>query len=116
MLAQMQVADPYYRDGDTIRRDRIAELLERSPYIRRAATLEQLARSIEVDAPPFLSEVERYNKAIDAGLEREPAFGKPLKACKKFDTPAYLAIQLFPGAQEPGRRRPICCRVLNAPG
>ena len=87
MTATMQVADPHYREGDKIRRDRIEELLERSPYIRSAQTLEELARKIEVDVPTFLAEVEQYNQALEAGLAREPRFGKPLKACKTIDTP-----------------------------
>ena len=31
----MQVADPYYRDGATVRRDKVQELLDTSPYIKK---------------------------------------------------------------------------------
>ncbi len=115
MLGAMQVADPYYREGDKVRRDRIDELLQRSPFIRQAATLEELARRMEVDPSAFLGELERYNAAIGAGIAREPAFGKPLKGCKKFDVPPYFAIQLFPLARKNlgGVKTDLRCRVLN---
>jgi flavocytochrome c len=115
MTAKMEVADPYYRDGDKVRRDKVQELLDNSPYIRKANTLDELARKIEVDVPSFLSEVEKYNKSFDAGLEKEPAFGKSLKQSKKFDTPPYYGIQLFPLARKNfgGVKTDIRCRVLN---
>jgi predicted oxidoreductase len=115
MTAKMEVADPYYRDGATVRRDRVQELLDTSPYIKKANTLDELARRIEVDAPTFLTEVESYNKAFDAGLVREPAFGKMLAESKRFDTPTYYAVQLFPLARKNfgGVKTDLRCRVLN---
>jgi flavocytochrome c len=115
MTAKMEVADPYYRDGDKVRKDKVQELLDNSQYIRKANTLAELARKIEVDPPSFLSTIERYNKAFDDGLEREAEFGKSLKASKKFDTPPYYAIQLFPLARKNfgGVKTDLRCRVLN---
>ncbi|MBI2347169.1 MAG: FAD-binding protein [Deltaproteobacteria bacterium] len=115
MTAKMEVADPYYRDGDKVRRDKVQELLDNSPYIRKANSLSELAQKIHVDAPAFLSELEQYNQAFDAGLEREPAFGKSLKQSKKFDTSPYYAIQLFPLARKNfgGVKTDLRCRVLN---
>jgi flavocytochrome c len=115
MMAKMEVADPYYRDGDKVRKDKVQELLDNSPYIKKANTLAELARKIEVDAESFLSTVERYNKAFDDGLEREPEFGKSLKLSKKFDTPPYYAVQLFPLARKNfgGVKTDLHCRVLN---
>ncbi len=115
MTAKMEVADPYYRDGDKVRRDKVQELLDRSPYIRKADSLGALAQKIDVDVPAFLSEVERYNEAFDAGLEREPAFGKSLTQSKKFDAPPYYAIQLFPLARKNfgGVKTDLRCRVLD---
>ena len=115
MTAKMEVADPYYRDGDKVRRDRIQELLDTSPYIKKASTLDDLAKRIDVDGRTFLAEVEAYNRAFDAGLSREPAFGKSLGLSKKFDTPPYYAVQLFPLARKNfgGVKTDIRCRVLN---
>ncbi len=115
MTSAMEVADPYYRDGDKIRRDKVQELLDNSPYIRKADTLSELGRKMEVDIPTFQAAVERYNQAFDEGLEREPECGKPLKESKKFDTPPFYAIQLFPLARKNfgGIKTDLKCRVLN---
>ena len=115
MTAKMEVADPYYRDGDKVRKEKIQELLDNSPYIKKANTLAELARKIEVDVESFLSTVDCYNKAFDEGLEREPEFGKSLKLSKKFDTPPYYAVQLFPLARKNfgGVKTDLRCRVLN---
>ena len=111
----MEVADPYYRDGDSVHRDKVQELLDNSPYIKKANTLPELGRKIQVDLPSFLSTIERYNKAMDDGLEREPELGKSLKLSKKFDTPPDYAIQLFPLARKNfgGVKTDLRCRVLN---
>ncbi len=115
MTASMGVADPYYRDGDRVRREKVQELLDTSPYIKKANALDELARKIKVDVPTFLAEVDRYNKAFDAGLERDPALGKSLDQSKRFDTPPYYAIQLFPLARKNfgGVKTDLRCRVLN---
>ena len=78
-------------------------------------SLDELARAIEVDVPTFLGEVARYNAALDAGLAAEPAFGKSLADSKRFDTPPYYAIQLFPLARKNfgGVKTDIRCRVLD---
>jgi succinate dehydrogenase/fumarate reductase flavoprotein subunit len=115
MTAKMEVADPYYRDGDKVRREKVQELLDNSPYIKKANTLAELGRKIEVDVASFVSTIERYNQAFDQSLDRDPEFGKSLKTSKKFDTPPYYAIQLFPLARKNfgGVKTDLRCRVLN---
>jgi flavocytochrome c len=115
MTAKMEVADPYYRDGDHILREKIQELLDNSPFIRKAESLAELGRKMDVDVPTFLSTVENYNIACNNGLEKEPEFGKILKDCKKFDTPPFYAIQLFLLARKSfgGAKTDLKCRVLN---
>ncbi|MEX0806562.1 MAG: FAD-binding protein [Candidatus Binatia bacterium] len=115
MTAKMDVADPYYRRGDVIDHTRVQELLDNSPYIRKATTLEELGKKTEVHLPSFLSEIKDYNQAFDDGLDTELKFGKSLKLSKKFDTPPYYAIQLFPLARKNfgGVKTDIRCRVLN---
>ncbi|MPZ75003.1 MAG: FAD-binding protein [Deltaproteobacteria bacterium] len=115
MTTKMDVADPYYRRGDVIDHTKVQELLDNSPYIRKATTLEELGKKIEVDLSSFLSEIKDYNKAFDNGLDTEPKFGKSLKLSKKFDTPPYYAIQLFPLARKNfgGVKTDIRCCVLN---
>jgi flavocytochrome c len=115
MTAAMEVADPYYRQGAEVRRDKIQELLDHSPYICKAASLDDLGRQMGVDVPTFLATVAKYNQACADGLERELEFGKALNLSKAFDTPPFYAIQLFPLARKNfgGIRTDLHCRVLN---
>ena len=116
MLAKIDVADPYYRRGDVIDRAKVQELLDNSPYIKKADTLEELGRKTGVeDLGNFLNEIAEYNQCFDKGLEKDPRFGKSLKASKKFDTPPFYAIQIFPLARKNfgGVKTDLRCRVLN---
>ncbi len=115
MKADLVIADPHYRDGDKVNREKVEELLENSPFVRKADTLAGLAEQIDVDVPAFLDTVDRYNKACENELENEPEFGKPLKLSKPFDTPPYYAIQFFPLARKNfgGIKTDIKCRVLD---
>jgi len=115
MTAHMEIADPYYRDGDKVARAKVIELLNTSPFIRKADTLAELARKIEVDEAAFRGTLERYNNACAQGLEKEPEFGKPLKSSKPFDTPPYYAVQMFPLARKNfgGVKTDLQCRVLD---
>ncbi len=116
MLSKIDVADPYYRRGEVIDRAKVQELLDNSPYIKKANTIEELGKKIGVeDLKNFLAEIEAYNQCLEAGLEKEPKFGKSLKQSKKFDTPPYYAIQIFPLARKNfgGVKTDLHCRVLN---
>lgn len=116
MLAKIDVADPYYRRGDVIDRLKVQELLDNSPYIKKAASLEELGKKIAVEnLKNFLDEIEAYNRCFDERLERERQFGKSLKGAKKFDTPPYYAIQIFPLARKNfgGVKTDLHCRALN---
>ncbi len=115
MIAGIAIADPFYRDGDQVNREKVEELLENSPFIKKADTLAQLANEIDVDGPVFLDTVERYNGACEQGLENEPEFGKPLGLSKKFDASPYYAIQIFPLARKNfgGVKTDIKCRVFD---
>ena len=115
MKATLEIADPYYRDGDKIVRAKVEELLANSPYIKKADTLEELAQEIDVPSENLIGEISSYNKAISDGLDKEPAFGKPLKMSKPFDTAPYYAIQFFPTARKNfgGIKTDKQCRVLN---
>lgn len=116
MLAKIDVADPYYRQGEVIDRAKVQELLDNSPFIKKADTLEELGKKTGVeDLKNFLAEIDEYNRCFDAGLEKEPKLGKSLKGSKKFDTPPYYAIQIFPLARKNfgGVKTDLRCRVLN---
>lgn len=116
MLARMDVADPYYRRGEVIDRAKVEQMLNHSPFIKKGATLEELAKSCGLDdVKNFLTEIEEYNNCFDANLDKEQRFGKPLKGSKKFDTPPYYAIQIFPLARKNfgGVKTDLRCRALN---
>ncbi len=115
MTATMEVADPYYRDGDKVARSKVIELLNTSPFICKAETLADLAKKMGVDAAAFLATVARYNEACTQRLDKEPEFGKPLKSSRAFDTPPYYAVQIFPLARKNfgGVKTDLQCRVLD---
>ena len=116
MLTKIDVADPYYRRGDVIDRAKVQELLDNSPFIKKAENLEDLGKKIAVgNLRNFLDEIDAYNRCFDAGLQKEPKFGKSLTGSKKFDTPPYYAIQIFPLARKNfgGVKTDLRCRVLN---
>lgn len=115
MIAKIEISDPYYRFEDEPQRDRIEELFENSPFIRKANTLEDLADEMGVPKNTFLETIARYNKAFDDKLDKEPEFAKPLKQSKRFDTPPYYAIQMFPLARKNfgGVKTDKRCRVLD---
>jgi flavocytochrome c len=115
MAATMEVADPYYRNGDKVIREKVNELLESSPYVRKADTLADLAKRIDVEAPAFLDTVARYNDACTQGLKTEPEFGKSLKGSKAFDTAPFYAMQIFLMARKNlgGVKTDLQCRVLD---
>ncbi len=115
MVSTLEIADPYYRDGDEVNREKVEELLANSPYIKSADTLEVLADQIGVPKDVFLGEIAQYNKAVADGLDNEPAFGKPLRLSKPFDTAPFFAIQFFPLARKNfgGIKTDIRCRILD---
>jgi predicted oxidoreductase len=116
MLAKIDVADPYYRRGEVIDRAKVEELLNNSPYIKKADTLEELGEKCGFkDVNNFIAEMLEYNRCFDDKLEKEPRFGKSLKASKKFDTPPYYAIQIFPLARKNfgGVKTDLHCRALS---
>jgi flavocytochrome c len=115
MTAKMDISDPQYKQGDKILRDKVEELLENSPYVRKADTLEALAKRIDVEVPVFLDTVAHYNAAFAQGLKNEPEFGKPLKQSKPFDTPPFYAMQIFLMARKNlgGVKTDLQCRVLD---
>ena len=108
-----KVAEDYL--GEKVDRAKIEELLENSPFIHKANTLEELAEMMAVDQATFLDTIASYNDAFAKGLKTEPAFGKPLGASKPFDTPPYYAIQIFPLARKNfgGVKTDMRCRVLD---
>ena len=117
MTATMEVADPYYRDGDKVVRAKVIELLDNSPFIRKADTLAELAEKMAVDVPAFLATVERYNKACAQKLETGAGVRQAAQVVEGVRHAALLCGADLPaGAQEFRRRqdRPAVPRARQA--
>ena len=106
MTATMEVADPYYRAGDKVVRAKVVELLDNSPFIRKADTLAALAERMEVDAPTFLATVERYNKACEQAARDRAGIRQAAQVVEAVRHAALLRGSDLPaGAQELRRRQ-----------
>lgn len=115
MTSTIDVVDPYYHPEGVTSRARIDALIETSPYIKKGASLENLAAAIGVPSAPFVESITRYNRAFSDGLAREPEHGKPLKGSRPLAAPPFYAIQMFPLARKTlgGVRTDLRCRVLD---
>ena len=87
MTANMEIADPYYRDGDKVVRAKVVELLDNSPFIRKANTLAELAKKWASMRPRSSATVERYNKPASNGSRPSRSSASRCKSSKAFDTP-----------------------------
>ncbi|MFC7405748.1 FAD-dependent oxidoreductase [Georgenia alba] len=115
MAKSLEIADPYYQTGDVSSRERVNELLETSPHIKKGHTLEQLAIATGMPTAVFAQTITRYNSFFAAALERDPDHGKPLAGCSPLGVAPYYAIQMFPLARKTlgGVRTDLRCRVLD---
>lgn len=96
MVQKLAPADPYYRRGKELFRDRVRELLDNSPYIHRGDTVGELACHLGMDAATLSETVARYNSFLAEGLAKDPDFGRPLGKNKPIQTPPFYAVQFFP--------------------
>ncbi len=115
MAMEMAVSDLFGQADNKTVREKIQALLDNSRHIHKAESIAELGRKTEVDLPIFCSTMERYNQACESGLEQEPEWGKPLKQSKKFGTPPFYAIHLFPVARKNfgGIKSDLRCHVLD---
>jgi predicted oxidoreductase len=115
MASRMDIADPYYRRGQEVLRDRVEELLAHSPYIWRGDTPAELARRAGLPVEPFVRTVEGWNALLASGAETDPLTGRKLAGLKPFTKPPFYAIQFFPLARKNlgGVRTDLRCRVLD---
>jgi predicted oxidoreductase len=112
------VADPTYRDGVAVRRDRVRRLLEESPHVSRADSIAELARCVGLDADTLCTTVADHNDARRSGAGHDPDFGRPLAGLRPLCEPPYFAVQLLPLARKNlgGVRTDAECRVVDADG
>ena len=117
MKEDVVVSDPYYyQEGISVRDyEKVAELLEISPHIKRGATLESLAQDMDVPVETFLDTINCYNGYIEDGLEQEPDFGRPLAGRQKIEQPPFYALNYGPLARKNfgGVKTNLRCQVLD---
>ena len=117
MREHVVVSDPYYyQEGISVRdHEKVAELLEISPHIKRGATLEELAKDMFVPVDTLKESIERYNSHIDSGLEKDPDFGRPLAGRQKIEQPPFYALNYGPLARKNfgGVKTDLRCQVLD---
>ena len=75
MTATMEVADPYYRDGDKVVRAKVVELLDNSPFIRKADTLAELAGT----DGGRRADIPRHRRALQSGLRAAARAGAGIR-------------------------------------
>jgi hypothetical protein len=75
MTATMEIADPYYREGDKVVRAKVLELLNSSPFIRKA---DSSPRSRLIRRPIMRSSSFRWRAKISAAL-------RPTSKCRVLD-------------------------------
>ncbi len=115
IAARYNVSDPRYRHGDTSLRDRLQQLLDESPFIARADTLEALAAAAGLDGGALRETITAHNRMLAAGLETDPDFGRSLRGLEPLSEPPFYAIQFFPLARKNlgGVRTNLLCQVLD---
>mgnify|MGYP001141712287 CR=1 FL=1 len=70
-------------------KERFAEACRTSPWITRAATLEELAQALGIDPASLVETVARYNAAVDAGSD--PDFGRTVLPAR-IESPPFYAV------------------------
>ena len=117
MREHVTVGDPYYQQEGTAVRDveKVADLLEISPYINRGSTLEGLAKDMNIPVDTLKETIDRYNSHIDSGEEEDPDFGRPLAGRQKIEQPPFYALNYAPLARKNfgGVKTDLRCQVLD---
>jgi predicted oxidoreductase len=115
IAARVTVADPRYRTGLTPDRARVQRLLDTSPYITTAGTLRDLAVEAGIDPHGLIETAAAVNRWVDAGLDLDPDFGRPLEQVEGLRTPPFYAVRFFPLARKNlgGVRTDLDCQVLD---
>jgi predicted oxidoreductase len=117
MREDVTVSDPYYyQEGISVRDyEKVSELLEVSPHIKRGDSLRSLAGQMEVPVEAFLETVNRYNDYIQQSLDRDPDFGRPLSGRRIIEQPPFYAFNYTPLARKNfgGVKTNLQCQVLD---
>lgn len=118
MAARIDVADPRYRRGPEVLRDRVWQLLHDSPYIASGDTPRELAQKAGFDPNRFERTISDWNAVLASEVERDPQTNRKLAGLKPFATPPFFAMQFLPLARknQGGIRTDLRCRALTGDG
>jgi len=116
IASRMVIADPDYMDGNTPIRDRVEAFLRESPYVRSGATPAELADGMGVDRTRLEAAIAEINRAVSAGVDRDPEFGRPLAGLTALEAAPFYAVRLYPMARKNlgGVRTDLDGQVLDA--
>jgi succinate dehydrogenase/fumarate reductase flavoprotein subunit len=108
------VADPGYRTGSQVRRQKVRELFDRSPYITRARSVDELAHRLGLDPARVR---EALGSAAAQGAHGTAHTGDSPARSGPF-AQDLLAIQYFPLARKNlgGVTTTIDCEVVDTQG
>jgi predicted oxidoreductase len=99
-------------------REAMAEFWRESPFAVIADDPAELARRAGLDPAKVAAAIDAFNAAIAAGLDEDPATGRPLAGVAPLGREGYVALRFFPLAQKNfgGVRTDLDCRVLTPAG
>ena len=109
----MLVMDPAYTADFSRMHEKKLTLLNESPFIVKADSLEALAPKMGLDPDTLVATVARFNKSIEKGTDAE--FGRNVKPLAKIETPPFIGIKFAPAVRKTlgGVKTNIKCQVLN---
>lgn len=118
IASRYTVADPTYRRQGQPVREELYRLLDESPFIAKADTIEGLAAAAGLDPGTLRETLADHNRARTLGLETDPDFGRPLAGLEPLTEPPFYALQFFPLARKNlgGVRTDGECRAVRADG
>ena len=113
VITSMMVMDPAYTADFSKMHEKKLALLNESPFIVKADSLEALATGMGLNPDTLISTVARFNKSVDEGQDAE--FGRNVKPLKRIETPPFFGIKFFPAVRKTlgGVRTNLKCQVLH---
>lgn len=118
MAGKIVVSDGRYRRDHAPWREKIQALLDNSPFVARANTLEELADAAGLPRGAVRETIATHNQTLRSGLARDPDFGRRLTGLSPIAEPPFYAIQFWPLARKNfgGVRTDLDCQVLDRNG
>jgi hypothetical protein len=116
--AGLHAPDPYEAAEGAGRPDAARILLDGSPDVVRADTVDELAARAGLPPPRWPRPCGRGTRSWHSGADRDPLTTRPLAGLSPLAQAPLIAIRLLPLARKNlgGVRTDLCCRVLDTGG